>query len=247
MEGQRYIITSDIHIGCKFSLHSLFADFLKYLADDVQLILAGDVIDGPSHRLNNGVDTILALLADRLNRARIVWIEGNHDEGFQPDRLKSIEIVKEYSIGNRVYICHGDRFDNILPRHQWFVALFRLIHWVRVRLGAPPVHVALYAKRFKVLYDFLCRHVRENAVQHGLEIGAQTVVCGHVHAAEDVLINGIRYINLGSWTEKQPCCLLLDESSSRFLTVDEALHDRNWFPERKPAHRKEKQSSRMVV
>ena len=75
------------------------------------------------------------------------------------------------------------------------------MHDLRVKLGARSVHVAQYAKNWELLYRVLRKHVRINAVQYARENGFEAVTCGHTHFAEDIALNGIRYINTGAWTE----------------------------------------------
>ena len=72
---------------------------------------------------------------------------------------------------------------------------------MRVKLGARPVHVAEYAKKWKSFYRVLRNNVRLNAVNFAMENGYQAVTCGHTHFAEDMVVNGVRYINTGAWTE----------------------------------------------
>jgi UDP-2,3-diacylglucosamine pyrophosphatase LpxH len=43
--------------------------------------------------------------------------------------------------------------------------------------------------------------VMTNAVKCAMENGFEAVTCGHTHFAEDVIFNGVRYINTGAWTE----------------------------------------------
>jgi predicted phosphodiesterase len=75
------------------------------------------------------------------------------------------------------------------------------MHGLRVKLGAKPVHVAEYAKKWKSFYRVLCRNVALNAVDCAVENGFEAVTCGHTHYPEDLAIDGIRYINTGAWTE----------------------------------------------
>ena len=79
--------------------------------------------------------------------------------------------------------------------------VFKLMHDLRVKLGARPVHVAEYAKKWKSFYRFLRQNIMMNAVNYAGENGYAAVVCGHTHYAEDKVVKGIRYVNLGAWTE----------------------------------------------
>jgi UDP-2,3-diacylglucosamine pyrophosphatase LpxH len=88
-----------------------------------------------------------------------------------------------------------------MPRNQAFMKAFKWMHDLRVKLGARPVHVAKYAKKWNLFYRFLCKNVMMNAVDCALENGFEVVTCGHTHYPEDRIFNGIRYINTGAWTE----------------------------------------------
>ena len=116
-----------------------------------------------------------------------------------------------------------------MPFNGWFLQCFEVLHSLRMKLGAPPVHVAEYAKHFGFLYSFLRKSVSKNAVEHARENGYPAVACGHVHFVEDTVIRGVRYLNLGAWTE-MPChCLLIDDGSIRLVTVEDAMRDPSFF------------------
>jgi UDP-2,3-diacylglucosamine pyrophosphatase LpxH len=75
------------------------------------------------------------------------------------------------------------------------------MHALRVKLGAKPVHVAEYAKKWKSFYKVLRKNIALNAVSCAIENGFEAVTCGHTHYPEDMVVDGIRYINTGAWTE----------------------------------------------
>ena len=75
------------------------------------------------------------------------------------------------------------------------------MHDLRVKLGARPVHVAQYAKKWKSFYAYLRKNVMLNAVNYAATNGFEAVTCGHTHFAEEHFVNGIKYINTGAWTE----------------------------------------------
>ena len=116
-----------------------------------------------------------------------------------------------------------------MPRNRTFIELFKFFHKLRVSLGASPVHVADYAKQFKFLYGFLRRKVMLCAVDHGKQYHFNNVVCGHVHYAEDKVCEGIRYINLGAWTESPCMCLLIDDDDLQLVSVEDAMMNPSWF------------------
>lgn len=195
-------IISDVHLGSRYCLIEEFMAFLAGLPDGDTLVLNGDTVDvrhgtmPPRHR------EALERLCEESLRRRVVWVLGNHDERYAPADPRRIEIVRSLDIGRQVFVSHGYDFDNIMPYHKPFILAFRFFHRVRIHLGAPPVHVAYYAKKFGVLYRVLQNHVAMNAVEHAQENGFAAAACGHTHSVEDRLIGGIRYINTGAWTER---------------------------------------------
>lgn len=225
----RYLVTSDLHLGNRFSRSSQFTAMVKRLNKSISLVLAGDIIDTPGQSL--GQDDLAALdaIQTRASHEQVIWIEGNHDRGYRPQSSEDIHFLDSYAIGKRLFITHGDTFDTVMPRNQWFVSTFRFFHNLRVRLGADPIHVADYAKKYQYLYNYLRRKVMNCAVEQGQEQNFEAVACGHVHFAEDAFDKGIRYINLGAWTESSCHCLLVDEDGMTLLTVEEAMRDSAWF------------------
>jgi UDP-2,3-diacylglucosamine pyrophosphatase LpxH len=110
-----------------------------------------------------------------------------------------------------------------MPRSRVFMKAFRLMHGLRVKLGAQPVHVAEYAKKWRAFYRILRNNVMRNAVNFALENGYNAVTCGHTHYAEDTVLNGIRYINTGAWTEFPAFFLLITEYEMRLEKTDDSL------------------------
>ena len=225
----RYLITSDLHLGSEYSRVGLFKTMVERLQPSVCLVLAGDTIDAPGRPLSQDAEAALQVIRDRANSNSVIWIEGNHDDGYYPPDTNTIQFSLEYAIGSRLCIIHGDTFDGVMPKNKWFVRSFKFFHKLRLRLGADPIHVADYAKKFGGLYRFLCRKVMVCAVDHARQGGFDAIVCGHVHFAEDTFHEGLRYINLGAWTESPCFCLLVDDESIRLIAVEEAMLDDHWF------------------
>jgi UDP-2,3-diacylglucosamine pyrophosphatase LpxH len=121
-------------------------------------------------------------------------------------------------------IAHGDNFDEIMPRNQGFMQAFKLMHDLRVKLGARPVHVAQYAKKWELFYKFLRKNVMINAVNCAKENGYEAVTCGHTHCPEDMVFNGIRYINTGAWTESPVFFIQVTGDELYLKTIDESSY-----------------------
>jgi UDP-2,3-diacylglucosamine pyrophosphatase LpxH len=195
------IIVSDLHMGSRYFQSDIFAGFLNRLPDFHEFILNGDVLDRPQVKLAPMHQQTLDRIEQLSYRHKVVWVRGNHDNGYMPERLGKIEFCRRYTFNRQILITHGDDFDNIMPRSRIFIKAFRQLHDLRVRLGARPVHVAEYAKKWKSFYRVLRNGVMRNAVNFALENGFKAVTCGHTHFAEDLVLNGVRYINTGAWTE----------------------------------------------
>jgi len=202
------IVVSDLHIGSPYFKHEWFRQFLEALPADSRLVLNGDTIDNPRRQLAPPHRQVLDALIALGDRLPVVWVEGNHDQGYRPPNPGKIVFKQAYALGDRrLFITHGAYFDNVMPYNRWFIQLFRVLHELRMRLGAPPVHVAEYAKKWQFLYRYLNRNVRMNAVEYAREHGYRAVACGHVHHVEHTVIDGIEYINTGAWTESPTCYL----------------------------------------
>ncbi len=195
------IIVSDLHIGSQYLQSRILKDFLEALPEDHEFILNGDIIDQPYSKMEKSDQRILDRIEQISLGQPVVWVRGNHDNGYTPTGLGKVKVTRSYSIGNRLLITHGDDFDEIMPRSRAFIKAFRLMHNLRVKLGAKPVHVAEYAKKWKSFYRVLRKNVALNAVRCAVENGFEAVTCGHTHYPEDMIVDGIRYVNTGAWTE----------------------------------------------
>ena len=203
------IIVSDLHIGSQYFLYHDFEQFLENLSEDHELILNGDIIDDPNVKLKPQHQRILNLIKQISYRQKVVWIRGNHDNGYIPKGFGKVHFKSLYTIENRLLIVHGYDFDEIMPKNQAFIKAFKLMHDLRVKLGARPMHVANYAKKWEILYKILRNNIMMNAVNCAMENGYEAVTCGHTHYPEDRVFNGIRYMNTGAWTESPAFYILV--------------------------------------
>lgn len=195
------IVVSDLHIGSRYFQCGVFERFLEDLPTDHELILNGDIIDSPYVKMAMSDQRILDKIEGISCRQKVIWIRGNHENGYVPSSFGKTVFKSAHTIANRLLITHGDDFDGIMPRSRLFIKAFHLMHDLRVKLGARPVHVAEYAKKWKAFYRVLRKNVALNAVECAAKKGFEAVTCGHTHYPEDVAFNGIRYINTGAWTE----------------------------------------------
>ena len=215
------IIVSDLHIGSPYFLFHDFERFLGNIPQDHELILNGDIIENPCGKLNSTQGQILDAIKETSYRQRVVWVKGNHDNGYAPKALGKVHFKRLHSIEKKLLVAHGHDFDEIMPRNQAFIKAFKLMHDVRVKLGARPVHVAKYAKRWEIFYNVLRKNVMMNAVICAMENGFEAVTCGHTHYPEERVLNGIRYLNTGSWTESPAFYLVVNGKEMTLKKMDD--------------------------
>lgn len=215
------IIVSDLHVGSRYFLCQDFERFFGDISGEYEIILNGDIIDNPYEKLEPSDQRVLDLIRQVSYDQKVVWVRGNHDNGYVPKKFGKVLFRRFYSFGQKLLIVHGDDFDRIMPRNQGFIKAFQLMHHIRLKLGARPVHVAHYAKKWATLYHVLRKHVMTNAVNCAQENGYEAVTCGHTHYPEDRIINGIRYVNTGSWTELPAFYLLVTAGEMTLTEVEQ--------------------------
>ncbi len=212
------IIVSDLHIGLLHFRRREFLDLVEPLDRDTTLILNGDTLDNPNKQLSRQDQDVLNFIREQSYVRTVIWLHGNHDDGYRMQKPGMIRFQRHLQIGNRLLIVHGDDFDQIMPQNQWFLRNVKRIHNLRVKLGAPPVHAAEFAKTwFPFLYRILTEEVKNNAVKCAIQNGVAAITCGHTHYAEDSLCEGVRYINTGAWTELPLCYILVAEQTIDFI------------------------------
>ena len=217
------IIVSDLHIGSRYFLYQGFERFLQDIPKDYELILNGDIIDNPFGKLKPLHQKILDIIKQLSYKQKIVWVQGNHENGYVQKGFGKAHCRSLYNLGDKVLIAHGHDFDEIMPRNQGFIKAFKLMHDLRVKLGARPVHVANYAKRWGILYKVLRNNVMMNAVNCAIQNGYEAVACGHTHYPEDKIYNGIRYVNTGAWTESSAFYLMVTDKAMTLKRVDDSI------------------------
>jgi UDP-2,3-diacylglucosamine pyrophosphatase LpxH len=220
----RSIFLSDIHLGSRPCKATRLLEFLKQYEPET-IFLLGDIVDFWSLRRSvywpashNTVVQKLLRLARR--GVRIFYIPGNHDEALR-DYLDAsfgnIRLEKEHvhvaADGKRYALLHGDQYDQVTTCARWvsmlgdasynlLVDLNVVLSWVRRKLGVGG-HWSLadYAKRnIQGAASFISGF--EHAVaRHGEALGADGVICGHIHTPAVKRLGGIAYLNCGDWVD----------------------------------------------
>ncbi len=219
----RTLFLSDIHLGMRSSQADQLLDFLR-VHEAETIYLVGDIIDGwalkggwywpPTHN-----DVVNALLRAARSGARIIYLPGNHDEflrDYYGTHFGGIEVqetaIHETVDGRRYLVLHGDAFDFVIRHARWLAhlgdaaydaALFlnRIATVIRRRLGLPYWSLSAWAK-LKVKNAVNVISAFEDAlVKEARRVGADGVICGHIHHAVSRRMDGIHYLNTGDWVE----------------------------------------------
>ena len=116
------LIISDIHLGSEVARPKAVKDLLMSY-DFKRLILLGDIFDSLNFsRLKKEHWNLLSYirkLSNPDNNIKVIWVEGNHDEGLSEimSHLIGIKVFKEYywiSNGRKYLAIHGHQFDRFL-------------------------------------------------------------------------------------------------------------------------------------
>ena len=230
------VVISDLHLGSEVCQARLLEEFLEWAVGQTRvLVINGDIFDDLNFkRLNKRHFACLRIIRRNSDRDdfKLVWVRGNHDGPAEiVSHIVGVEILDEYVFQNdqiRVLILHGDQFDRIVTEHifvtnaaVWFYAWIqklmphRTSRWIR-----------LIAKRFQRN----SRVVMEKAVEYARSKGFKYVTCGHTHLALEQDIQGIHYINSGTWTEAAPCPFVAIKGNSvhleywpKFAPIEESV------------------------
>jgi UDP-2,3-diacylglucosamine pyrophosphatase LpxH len=221
----RSVFMSDFHLGTRGSNAAEIAAFLKSFECEY-LYLVGDIIDGwrlkKAWYWDEDHNRVLRRITKKARSGtKVIYIPGNHDEMFRSAILQGAEVsgvkivtraIHVTADNRKLLVIHGDEFDNVI-RYAKFLAylgdtgydialcLNRWFNVVRRKLGYPYWSMSAWLKRqIKTAVQFIDSF--EAAVSgEARKLGADGVVCGHIHTAKMTMIGGILYINDGDWVE----------------------------------------------
>lgn len=218
------IILSDVHLGMRDSKAKEVSHFLKHTHCET-LILNGDIIDAWSLKRRKGTwnkhcTRFIRMVLKKIERKRtkVIYLRGNHDDilrKFMPIHFGDFEIVEEYilkSNGRRYLVLHGDVFDTITSNYaviaymgdvgyNLLLAVNRFYNTYRTWRGKGYFSISKMVKaRVKKAVNFISKF--ETAlVSLARHFNCDGVICGHIHTAEDKMLEDIHYLNSGDWVE----------------------------------------------
>ncbi len=235
----RTIWISDVHLGTKGCQAELLLEFLRETESEY-LYLVGDIIDG--WRLTKAWywpqahnDVVQKVLRKARKGTSVIYVPGNHDEGFRQFRgveFGHIQIVDEavhvMKDGRRFLVTHGDKFDVVVNYAKWlafigdyaYQAAIMLNVWFnffRRKMGFPYWSLSAFLKyKVKNAVEFIGDYEIALAAE-ARRRNVHGVVCGHIHHAEIRDIEDIVYCNDGDWVES--CTALVEHHSGELEII----------------------------
>lgn len=225
MREVEIIVLSDLHLGT-FGCHA--KELIRYLKSirPKKLILNGDIVDMwyfkkryfPKEHFQV-VEIFLEMLQDGVD---IYYLTGNHDDmlrRFSDLSLGKFKLLDKLvlKIDNKMHwFFHGDVFDASIQHTKWIAKLGgegyellirfnRTLNVILNKLGQPSMSLSKAVKNnvkkaVKYINDF-----ETTAAELAIDNGYDYVVCGHIHQAQNRIIqhNGrqVTYMNSGDWVE----------------------------------------------
>ncbi|MCA0433179.1 MAG: UDP-2,3-diacylglucosamine diphosphatase [Proteobacteria bacterium] len=236
----RAIFISDVHLGTRRAQTDKLLDFLRATESD-QLYVIGDLIDNWALRKRwywdqKHNDVIQKLLRKARKGSRVIYVPGNHDENFRAFsrmRFGRVAVLHETThisaTGKRYLVIHGDKFDAVVRLAPWLAKMgdtayeFAMdvnvvVTKIRRFLRLPYWSLSAFLKnKVKRAVEFIS-HFETAVVRDARERGCYGVICGHIHTAENRMIDGIHYLNDGDWVES--CTALVEHFDGRFEIID---------------------------
>jgi UDP-2,3-diacylglucosamine pyrophosphatase LpxH len=240
MKKVRSLFLSDIHLGTRACQAERLLAFMREYESEY-LYLVGDIIDlwalkrgfyWPATH-NTVVQKVLRMAR---HHTKVFFIPGNHDEALRQYvgmSFGAVEIVEDHvhvtATGQRLWVMHGDQYDQVTTCHRWIsvlgdvsytalVHVNRLLSLSRRKLGiGGHWSLADYAKRNvlkAVAYIGDFETVAAHATAHKKLDG---VICGHIHTAALKSVEGVNYYNCGDWVDS--CTALLEHHDGRMELV----------------------------
>ncbi len=235
----RAIFLSDLHLGLTGCRADLALGFLRATSSE-RLYLVGDILDLWVMRRRVRWDPVYnKLVRHVLKRAQrgeqVVYVPGNHDVDVRTLAgvgLVNIQVAPHalYDAldGRRFLITHGDEADAVVRAHptlarigahayDWLIWLNHLGNRARALAGAEPWSFSRTVKASVKRATTYISNFEQVLAARARSLGAQGVICGHIHQPVIKQCEGVAYMNCGDWLEH--CTALVEGWDGRFELV----------------------------
>jgi UDP-2,3-diacylglucosamine pyrophosphatase LpxH len=205
------LVISDLHLGSDMCQARLLEAFLEWAVVNArELVINGDIFDDLNfNRLTKRHFACLKIIrknSDR-NDFRLIWIRGNHDGPADIiSHIVGVDILDEYIHHNdtlQLLILHGDQFDTFITHYKWLTEIScGIFYFIQKWM---PHRAARWVRRITKRWQRNSQLVERRATEYARSKGLTYVTCGHTHLAMTSEIDGVHYLNTGTWIEAPPC------------------------------------------
>ncbi len=205
------LVISDLHLGSDMCQAKLLEEFLQWaVVNTRELVINGDIFDDLNFkRLTKRHFACLKIIRKNSDRDdfRLIWIRGNHDGPADIiSHIVGVDILDEYIYRNdsvRLLILHGDQFDTFITHYKWLTdvscGIFYFIQkWM-------PHRSSRWVRRITKRWQRNSQLVERRATDYARGKGLKYVTCGHTHLPMTSELDGVHYLNTGTWIEHPPC------------------------------------------
>src|SRR5258708_331426 len=205
------LVISDLHLGSAVCQARMLEEFLEWAVNQTRvLVINGDIFDDLNFkRLTKRHFACLRIIRRHSDRDdfKLIWVRGNHDGPADIiSHIVGVQILDEYVYRNgqiELLILHGDQFDTIITDYRWLTALgsgifYYIQEWM-------PHRASRWIRRISKRWQRNSQLIEQRATDYARGKGCHFVTCGHTHLPLTAEIDGVRYLNSGTWTEHAPC------------------------------------------
>jgi UDP-2,3-diacylglucosamine pyrophosphatase LpxH len=216
-------------------LKSIYSDTICIDGDFVDFMMAF------YHRYfpQSHMDVFFKLMRKARKGVDVVIIPGNHDWRLRKTAKEALEdgeifrlgdnivLVPQHlhttKLGEQVLLLHGDEFEGKLSwfkdkvgnhGHDVITWLDRNVNRVTKVLGLGEWSIAEWFKHFfdRPIRRYSSEYITpEVATATSRDYEAGVIAFGHIHFPMDLMIAGVRVINLGSWVDRSQCTALIED------------------------------------
>lgn len=226
------IIVSDIHLGSDVARPKAVKEMLQRY-DFKRLILLGDIFDDLNFsRLKKEHWNLLSYIRKLSNpekKIKVIWVEGNHDEGLSEimSHLIGIKVYKEYywiSNGKKYLAIHGHQFDRFLNENVLISNISSFIYYKIQKYDRQNQKISRYIKRRSKGWLRLSNKVADGAIKYAAENEANVIFCGHTHQTLYKKDMNIEFYNSGCWTDIPSSYIVIDNfGDPKILYMDQEI------------------------
>ena len=205
------LVISDLHLGSDVCQARLLEEFLEWAVHHSrELVINGDIFDDLNFkRLTRRHFACLRIIRRHSDREdfRVVWVRGNHDGPADiVSHIVGVEILDEYVYRNgkiEVLMLHGDQFDTFITQYKWLTEIScGIFYYIQKYI---PHGAARWVRRITKRFQRNSQLIERRASEYAASRGFTKVTCGHTHLPLNAMVEGVQYINSGTWTESPPC------------------------------------------